>query len=57
MITSITYTGFEPIVNIVFDDEKILACDESNSLVQDWLAKSNSNSISGTANTITDPQA
>ena len=55
MIESITYTGFETMVNVVFNDEKILACDESNSLVQEWLAESNSNSISGTANTITDP--
>lgn len=51
MITSITYTGFETMVNVVFDDGKIVACDESNSLVQEWLNLSEDNAIGGTANT------
>jgi hypothetical protein len=41
MITTITYTGFETIVNVVYDDEKILCCDESNSIVQNWVAEGN----------------
>ena len=51
MINSITYTGYETMVNVVFDDEKIVACDESNSLVQEWLNLSEDNTIDGTANT------
>ena len=51
MITNITYTGYETIVNVVFNDGKIVACDESNSLVQEWLNLSEDNTIDGTANT------
>ncbi len=51
MILNITYTGYETMVNVVFDDGKIVACDESNSLVQKWLNLSEDNTIDGTANT------
>lgn len=55
MIDSIAYTGYETMVNVAYDDGKIVACDESNSLVQEWLNLSEDNTIDGTANTISEP--